>query len=104
MIQKTDALNEITTLGYDLTGLPGHPECTGPTLGSSKATKRVDGNGKVIYFAYDGLDRDIIDIHKQGGTDYQITPNDAVVYTAYRRQLQPHGEDGAGRQHHHLRL
>src|SRR5262249_4082234 len=28
-------------------------------------------------------DRDVIDIHKQGGTDYQITPNDAVVYTAY---------------------
>ena len=48
--QQTDALNEITIWGYDLTGLPGHPECTGPTLGSSKVTKQIDGNGKVIYY------------------------------------------------------
>jgi RHS repeat-associated protein len=81
--QKTDALNEITMWGYDLTGLPGHPKCTGPTLGSSKVTKQTDGNGKVIYYCYDGLDRLIIEIHKQGGTAYIITSSDAVTHYTY---------------------
>jgi RHS repeat-associated protein len=83
MTRTTDALIEVTQWGYDLTGLPGHPECTGPTLGSSKATKHTDGNGKVIYYCYDGLDRPIIEIHKQGSTAYSITPNDAVTYFTY---------------------
>jgi RHS repeat-associated protein len=82
-IQKTDALNEITMWGYDLTGLPGHPECTGPTLGSGLFTKQTDGNGKVIYYCYDGLDRLIIEIHKQGNTNYEIDPNDAVTFYSY---------------------
>ena len=83
-IQKTDALIEITTWGYDLTGLPGHPECTGPTLGSSLVTKQTDGNGKVIYYCYDGLDRLIIELHKQNGTAYIIVPGvDAVTYYTY---------------------
>ena len=55
--RSTDALSEVTQWGYDLTGLPGHPECTGPTLGSNKVTKHTDANGKVIYYCYDGLDR-----------------------------------------------
>ena len=83
-IQKTDALNEITMWGYDLTGLPGHPETTGPTLGSSLVTKQTDGNGKAIYYCYDGLDRPIIDIHKQNGTAYDIVPGvDAVTSYSY---------------------
>ena len=81
--QSTDALNEITRWGYDLTGLPAHPECTGPTLGSNKVTKHTDGNGKVIYYCYDGLDRLHIEIHKQGSTSYAITPNDAVSLLRY---------------------
>lgn len=82
-VSTKDALNEVTQWGYDLTGLPGHAECTGPTLGSSNASKRTDGNGKVIYYCYDGLDRRIIEIHKQGSTAYTITANDAVTYAAY---------------------
>lgn len=81
--QSKDALSEVTQWGYDLTGLPGHPECSGPTLGSSKVTKQTDGNGKVIYYCYDGLDRLIIEIHKQGSTAYTITANDAVTYYTY---------------------
>jgi RHS repeat-associated protein len=81
--QAKDAVNEVTQWGYDLTGLPGHPECTGPALGSSKATKQTDANGKVIYYCYDGLDRLIIEIRKQGSTAYTITANDAVTYLTY---------------------
>ncbi len=86
--QKTDALNEITTWGYDLTGLPGCQvppgPCSGPTLGSNLMTKQTDANGKVIYYAYDGLDRLIIEIHKQNGTLYDIVPGvDAVTYSTY---------------------
>ena len=83
-VQKTDALGEITMWGYDLTGLPGHPECSGPTLGSRLVTKQTDGNGKVIYYCFDGLDRLIIEIHKQNGTAYSIVPGvDAVTYQSY---------------------
>jgi RHS repeat-associated protein len=81
--QSKDALNEVTQWGYDLTGLPGHPECTGPTLGSGMMTQQTDANGKVIYYCYDGLDRLHIEIHKQGSTAYTITGNDAVTYTTY---------------------
>jgi len=81
--QKSDALNEVTTWGYDLTGLPGCPACTGPTLGSSKITKQTDCNGKVIYWAFDGLDRLVIKVRKQGATNYGIGPNDAVTRYAY---------------------
>ena len=86
-IQKTDALKEITMWAYDLTGLPGCPvppgPCSGPTLGSDKVTKQTDGNGKVIYYAYDGLDRLIVEDHKQGNTKYEIDPNDAVTIYTY---------------------
>ena len=84
--QKTDALNEITMWVYDrpFGSLPGHPECTGPTLGSSLVIEQIDGNGKVIYYCYDGLDRLIIEIHKQNGTAYVIVPGvDAVTYSFY---------------------
>lgn len=82
-VQSTDALGEVTAWGYDLTGLPGCPQCTGPTLGSNKPTKLTDGNGKVIYWAFDSLDRLIINIHKQGATDYVIGPDDAVNRHTY---------------------
>jgi len=81
--QKSDALNEITKWGYDLNNLPGCPQCTGPTLGSNKITKQTDCNGKVIYWAFDGLDHLAVELHKQGATDYVITPNDAVTRYAY---------------------
>ena len=87
-IQKTDALNEVTTWGYDLTNLPSCPTppgpCNGPTFGSDLVTKRADANGKVTYYVYDGLDRKIIEIRKQGGTAYDIVPGvDAVTYFYY---------------------
>src|SRR5208283_2057334 len=72
---------------YDLTGLPGCPvppgPCSGPTLGSKLVTEQIDGNGKVIYYAYDGLDRLIVEDHKQGNTKYEIDPNDAVTIYIY---------------------
>ncbi len=86
-VQKTDALNEVTMWGYDLTGLSGCPvppgPCSGPTLGSGLITEQIDGNGKVIYYAYDGLDRLIVENHKQGNTKYEIDPNDAVSIYIY---------------------
>jgi RHS repeat-associated protein len=82
-VRMTDPLGEVTSWGYDLTGLPGCPQCTGPTLGSNAPTKHTDANGKVIYYAYDGLDQPIIEIHKQGGTAYTITPSDAVTRYTY---------------------
>jgi RHS repeat-associated protein len=81
--QMIDALNEVTQWRYDQIGLPGHPECTGPGLGSSKSTEHLDANGKVIYYCYDGLDRLVIEIHKQGNMDHEIDPNDAVTYLSY---------------------
>jgi RHS repeat-associated protein len=84
--RRSDALNEVTMWGYDLTGLPGHPECTGPTLGSSLMTSQTDGDGKVIYDCYDGLDRPIIEIHKQNNTLHEIDPNDAVTFYTYDPQ------------------
>jgi RHS repeat-associated protein len=86
-VQKTDALSEVTTWVYDLTGLPGCPvppgPCSGPTLGSQLVTEQIDGSGKVIYYAYDGLDRLIVEDHKQGNTRYEIDPNDAVTVYIY---------------------
>ncbi len=82
-ISMTDAAGEVTTYGYDLTDLPGCPVCTGPTLGSSKITQQTDGNGKVIYWAYDDLDRLVVDLHKQGSTVYAIEPNDAATRHGY---------------------
>jgi RHS repeat-associated protein len=85
--QRTDALHEVTTWNYDMTGLGGCPTppgpCTGPTLGSSLVTEQTDGNGKIIYYAYDGLDRLIIEDHKQGNSNHEIDPNDAVMYYTY---------------------
>jgi RHS repeat-associated protein len=81
--EKQDALGEVTTWAYDLTGLPGCASCTGPTLGSTHIAEQTDANGKVIYYAYDGLDRLVREIHKQGGTAYAITASDAVTSTGY---------------------
>jgi RHS repeat-associated protein len=79
-VTKTDAVSSVTIWVYDSTGPCAG--CTGPTKGSSHISKRTDGNGKVIYYKYDGLDRLIREVHKQGGTADTETPNDAVtVYT-----------------------
>jgi RHS repeat-associated protein len=79
-VTSTDAVSSVTTLGYDGTG--PCPGCTGPTKGSSLISKRSDGDGKVIYYKYDGLDRLIREVHKQASTADTETPNDAVtVYT-----------------------
>ena len=85
--QRTDALGEVTMWNYDMTGLGNCPippgPCSGPTLGSNLVTKQTDGNGKIIYYAYDGLDRRIVEDHKQLNTNYEIDPNDAVTIYTY---------------------
>ena len=81
--QMTDALNEVTQYGYDMIGTSVCSQCTGPTLGSSKVTKQTDANGKVIYYTYDGLDRQVLEIRKQGSTAFVITSSDAVTTYTY---------------------
>lgn len=96
-IQMTDALNEVTQYGYDLIGTSVCSQCTGPTLGSNHVTKQTDGNGKVIYFTYDGLDRLALEIRKQGSTAFVITSNDAVTtytYDAMSNRLKMTEPDG----------
>ncbi|MFO1433712.1 MAG: RHS repeat-associated core domain-containing protein [Candidatus Competibacteraceae bacterium] len=82
-IQTKDALNCVTLFGYDLIGTPFCANCTGPTLGSSLITQQTDGNGKVTYFAYDGLDRLTKQIRKQTDTDPAIDADDAVTFYTY---------------------
>jgi RHS repeat-associated protein len=81
--RKIDAVGAETLYGYDMVGLPGCTACTGPTLGSDQITKQTDCNGKVIYNKYDGLDRPILEIHKEGDTVDVIDPSDAVARYAY---------------------
>ena len=84
--------------------MPGCSDCTGPTLGSSKITQQTDCNGKVIYWAYDGLDRLAVELHKQGPTDYVITPNDAVIRYTYDENSNRRFDDRSGWEHHDLFL
>lgn len=81
--QRTDALGEGTAYGYDLIGTSVCSQCTGPMLGSSHVTKQTDANGKVIYYTYDGLDRLVLQVRKQGATTFVITSNDAVTRNTY---------------------
>jgi len=88
MVTSTDAVGSVTTTLYDSTGPNTGPctgVCTGPTKGSSLPSKRTDGNGKVVYYKYDGLDRQIQEVRKQGSTSDVEPPNpsDAVTYTTY---------------------
>ena len=78
-----DAENEVSRNEYDMVGLSGCLECTGPTIGSSIITKQTDGNGKVTNSKYDGLDRLILMIRKEGDTADTIDSSDAVTRYAY---------------------
>jgi len=82
MIQKTDAEGFLTQMAYDTSAMVC-PECTGPSKGSSLVTKQTDGNGKVTYFKYDGLDRRIIEIRKEGDTADVIDLSDAITELFY---------------------
>lgn len=82
-ITRTDAVKCVTLIEYDRVGLPGCPACTGPTRGSSLVTMQTDGNGKVTYFKYDGLDRLIIEIRKEGDKADVIDGSDAVTRYTY---------------------
>jgi RHS repeat-associated protein len=81
--KMTDSVAEVTRYEYDIAGLIGCTECTGPTLGSSLIAKQTDGNGKVTYFKYDGLDRMILMIRKEGDTGDIIDSSDAVTRYTY---------------------
>jgi RHS repeat-associated protein len=84
VIDRTDAEGFVTVWKYDMTGAAICSECTGPTLGSTHITEQIDGNGKVIYFTYDGVDRLDREIRKQGATGFNINPGvDAVTVYAY---------------------
>src|SRR5262249_39065990 len=82
-IKAQDGTDCVTRFDYDLIGLTGCPQCTGPALGSSLVTKQTDGNGKVTYLKYDGLDRLIRVIRKEGDTADLIDSSDAVTRYTY---------------------
>jgi RHS repeat-associated protein len=81
--KRTDAVGCISIFDYDMVGLARCPECTGPTKGSSLVTKQIDGNDKVTYFKYDGLDRLILQIRKEDDTADIIDTSDAVTEFFY---------------------
>jgi RHS repeat-associated protein len=82
MTQRTDAELFVTRLAYD-PGAMVCAECTGPTKGSGLITKQTDGNGKVTYFKYEGLDRLIFQIRKEGDAADVIDASDAVTEYFY---------------------
>ena len=86
-ILHTDPLSGLTQLEYDAVG--GCPECTGPTPGSSLVTRQIDANGKVTYFKYDGLDRRIRTIRKEGDTGDLVDSSDAVTSVTYDAENNP---------------
>jgi RHS repeat-associated protein len=94
----TNGAGEVTRYVYDVVGLSGCSECTGPTLGTRLITKRIDGNGKVTYLKYDGLDRQILEIRKEGDTADMIDPSDAVTRHTFdansnqRSLTEPNGD------------
>ena len=73
----------MTATEYDGLGLVGCPACTGPTKGSSTITKITDAEGKVTYIKYDGLDRQIQQIRKEGDVADVIDASDAVTVMTY---------------------
>ncbi|MCV2369752.1 RHS repeat-associated core domain-containing protein [Roseateles oligotrophus] len=87
MITRTDAVGSVTRLAYDSTG--PCPDCSGPTRGSRLVTRQTDGNGRVIYYKYDGLDRRIKQINKQIDTADSVDGDDAVSSTAYDPEGNP---------------
>jgi RHS repeat-associated protein len=93
-VSSTDAVGSVTTTIYDVTGPNTGPclnVCTGPTLGSSRPSEIIDGDGNAslhigtTYYHYDGLDRRIQVVRKQlnNANDEPPDPNDAVTYTTY---------------------
>jgi YD repeat-containing protein len=80
---QTDAAGFVTHLVYDMVGTALCAQCTGPTQGSPLVTQQIDGNDKVTYFTYDGLDRLRQHISKQGDTAFAIDADDAVMTYTY---------------------
>lgn len=72
-----------TRYDYDMTGLSGAPECTGPTRGSNQITQLTDSNGHVTYYGYDGLDRVTRQVQKVGPTTFGIADPDALMTMTY---------------------
>jgi RHS repeat-associated protein len=104
LIMTKDAAGDVTSLGYDTgatascgvvsrlparampgRGLPpvGAPPLCGATPGSSLITQEKDPNGKVTYFKYDPLSRQIFVVRKVGDTSDTITADDAVSGSTY---------------------
>jgi RHS repeat-associated protein len=80
----TDAASELTQYQYDTGTLPSPPcPSCGATPGSSLITGQTDANGKVIYYKYDALNRQIDVVRKVGSTSDTITQADAVTMNTY---------------------
>ena len=78
----TDAASELTQYQYDTGTLTGCTNC-GATPGSGLITGQTDANGKVIYYKYDALNRQIDVVSKVGSTSDTITSADAVTTFTY---------------------
>jgi RHS repeat-associated protein len=80
----TDAAGETTQYQYDTGTFTGcGPGTCGATPGSNIVTGQTDANGKVTYFKYDALDRQIRVVRKVGSTADTITASDAVTSNTY---------------------
>jgi RHS repeat-associated protein len=78
----TDAASEVTRIAYDTGTVAGCPLC-GATPGSRLITAQTDANGKVTYFKYDAIDRQIHIVRKVGSTLDVINSTDAVTTYTY---------------------
>jgi YD repeat-containing protein len=68
-ITMKDALLQMTSYQYDTGTFAGcGPGTCGATPGSSLVTGQTDANGKVVYFKYDALNRQIRMVRKVGST------------------------------------
>lgn len=83
LIKTTDAEGNMTQLAYDTLGGAGCVMCTGPTKGSDLVTQQTDAEGKISYLKYDGLDRQVLQIRKEGDTADIIDGSDAVTQYTY---------------------
>ena len=81
-ITMTDAVSDLTKYQYDTGALEGCHTC-GATPGSNLVTGQTDANGKVTYFKYDGLNRQIAVVRKVGSTKDDITGDDALTIYTY---------------------
>lgn len=82
-IQVLDAEGYVTTYAYDTGGSGGGCSSCGATPGKPLVTEQIDGNGKVVYFKYDDLDRLTKIVRKEGDAADVIDASDALTVYGY---------------------